>query len=412
MINPGNGMQMRKNNIHTLFSCIKENEPLSKRELQEMTNMSWGVISTISSMLCDNRYVVPVGKQNTSVGRKPCELDINPNYNYIIGIDLNISYLCGVVTDLKGRIVQEWIRYFTYNTYDYVMNLLLSLLDEITKKYENREIVGIGLAMQGLVDIEQGVSIRLPQVRDWKDVPLRNILEERYQYPVLMMHDPYCIMTAEKAFGASSMRIANHAILLRIDNGIGMSMLINGQIYTGSDGKAGEFGHVSINRNGPLCVCGKRGCIEEYASCSGLLRQFTEQVNAGRRTSVAMESTGMNFQTLVAGARNKDALCSEIFSQMGENLGFSLAMVINILAPDLVVLYGGLTEYRDLYYEKLCEHLDCYLYKGISAKVQFSELGKNAAAQGVTLAVSERAIIGFVDELARKSSAENENMYA
>lgn len=183
MINSINGPQMRKSNICVLLSEIKQNDPLSKRDLQDRTGLSWGAISSITAMLCEKGYIVPTGKQRTHVGRKPFQLDINPNDYFIIGVDLNIAGLCGVIVDVKGRVVREWIRYLTRHTYDCVMDTLLGLLDEIVETYAHKHICGIGLAVQGVVDSEAGISERLPQVQNWKNVPIQKIVEERYGYP-------------------------------------------------------------------------------------------------------------------------------------------------------------------------------------------------------------------------------------
>ena len=189
--------------------------------------MSWGAISSITAMLCDKGFIVPMGKQRTNVGRKPFQLDINPNDYFIIGVDLNISGLCGVLADVKGRVVREWMRYLTHNTYDCVMDTLTALLDEMVGAYSHKHICGIGLAVQGIVDSDNGISELLPQVQNWKDVPIQKIVEERYGFPTLILHDPNCIMEAERAFGTTMLRSADNAILLRIDNGIGMSVLVN-----------------------------------------------------------------------------------------------------------------------------------------------------------------------------------------
>lgn len=391
MVSPRNSSQMCRNNIRTLLASIKQSGPISKRDLQKLTGLSWGAVSSLTGLLHEHGYVVYTGKQVTNVGRKPNELDINSDDFYIVGVDLNLSGIYGVVTDMKGRIVRECQRLFPRNDYDCVMEMLLSLLDEILlSTFSHKHILGIGLAVQGFVDAENGVSVYFPYILNWKDVPLRHILEQRYGYPTLLMHDPHCIMVAERAFGNSLMRLARNAVLLRLDNEIGMSLMANGQLYLGASGKSGEIGHIPVATDGLLCACGNRGCLNEYVSGNGLVRRFVEQVNHGRKTRADIDSIG--YKTLGVAGLDGDELCTELFNQMGEQLGLSLSVIFNILEPELVVLYGDLTAYRSLFEDAMKKQLAAHVYTGIQVKVTFSNLGSNAAAQGVALLVSDRTM--------------------
>lgn len=403
MVNPRNSSQIRCNNLRTLLASIKEHGPISKRDLQKLTGLSWGAVSSLTGLLHEHQYVVYSGKQVTNVGRKPSELDINGNDHYIVGIDLNLSGICGVVTDMKGRIIREWLRLLASRDYDCVMETLLSLLDEILyTAFPQKQILGIGLAVQGFVDVEKGVSRYFPHVKNWKDVPLKKLLEERYGFPTLLMHDPNCIMIAERAFGSSLMHVSKNAALVRMDNSIGMSLLFDGQLYLGATGQSGEFGHIPVNRDGPLCTCGSRGCLEEYASGNGLVRRFVEMVNQGRSTSVDPELVnGLGYKAVGDAALAGDQLCLDLFRQMGEYLGLALSTLFNILNPELVVLYGDMTVYRSLFYDVARKHLEEHLYTEIPSKLEFSVLGRNAAAQGVALVVSEKIVeqLEFPSEL-------------
>ena len=394
MVSPRNSSQIRRNNIRTLLASVKQSGPISKRDLQKLTGLSWGAVSSLPGLLHEHGYVVYTGKQVTNVGRKPTELDINANDHYIVGVDLNLSGICGVVTDMKGRIVREWLRLFARSDYDCVIETLLSMMDEILHEaFPHKHILGIGLAVQGFVDVENGVSVYFPHVQHWKDVPLQRMLEQRYGCPTLLMHDPHCIMVAERAFGSSFMRIAQNAVLLRLDNGIGMSLMANGQLYLGASGKSGEFGHIPVEPDGPLCSCGNRGCLDEYVSGNGLVRRFVEQVNQGRKTSADIDSIGSTgYKTLGTAGLNGDELCVDLFRRMGEYLGLSLSILFNMLNPDLVVLYGDLTAYRSLFSDAVEKQLAAHVYTGIPVKLVFSELGRNAAAQGVALIVSGRTV--------------------
>ena len=392
--NPRNSTQIRSSNIRALLNAIKENMPISKRDLQKITGLSWGAVSTLTGLLYDHKYVVSAGKQTTNVGRRPSELAINSDDHFIVGIDLHISGLCGVVTDMKGRIVKEWVRLFAHEDYTCIMETLFSLLDDILlNTFHDKHILGIGLAVQGIVDVENGVSISLPQAANWHTVPLKEILEERYGCLTMIMHDPQCIMFAEKAFGESFLNIAQNAVMLRLDDGIGISLLINGKMHMGSNGRAGEIGHIPVEKDGPVCTCGNKGCLEEFASGRGLVHRFVERVNQGEETDADINSIHKEgYKELAIAAQRGDTLCSDLFEQMGCYLGIALSSVVNILRPELVVLYGELTQYRSLFFDQVEQHLQAHLYADTQVKLLFSSLGRNAAAQGAALMVSDYTI--------------------
>ena len=397
MVQPRNSSQIYQSNIKTLFMAVKENGPISKRELQQKTNLSWGAVSSLIGKLVDSGYVIPTGKQSTFAGRKPETMDINQDDNFVIGIDINLSGICGVATDLKGRIIWENTRLLARNDCESVKGTIFSLLDEIIfREFKDKKIVGIGVAMQGVVDARKGISVQFPQIQGWERVPIKRMIEDRYGIVTHLMHDPDCLMTAERSFGGSYMSLAKNIMLLRIDHGIGMSLVLNGELYLGSEGKACEIEHVPMGEDGPLCICGKRGCLAEFASGSGLVRRFVEQVNQGRKSNVNIDNLNRSgYKELAVTAKKGDALCKELFTQMGGYLGRAICWIVNILNPDVVVLCGDMVRYRELFFDVLQAQLDMHLFDDISCRLVFSKLGSDAAAQGTAIATAEKLIDGL-----------------
>lgn len=391
MPNPINGTQIRRNNIITILKAVKENGPIAKRDLQRLTGLSWGAVSTISSVLTSYGYLNTIGKQVTTFGRKPEELDVSDTNYYILGVDFNISSgICGVVTDMKGRIVREYKKVNVPQNYEGAMQALYGVLDGMVADYADHTILGIGIAQQGFVDAQQGVSLYFPHVKGWSNVPLRELVEKRYNCYAQLMHDPNCVLIAEKHAGESFMSIAENAVLVRIDGGIGLSLMLGSEIYEGNRGQAGEFGHVTMDPDGPVCACGKRGCLGAYASMDGMLCRFREHVQAGETTAVAADCR--DIAVLAEAARRGDGLCRRVFAEMGEKLGLALSNLFNTFCPEIVILYGLATAYQDLFFDALLRSLNTHIYSTISAKVQISSLGTNAPALGAALTVSDRVL--------------------
>ena len=137
MLQPINSAQIRISNMRTLLTVIRDYGPISKRELQQRTGLSWGSVSSLTTLLLHSHHIVATSKQSTAPGRRPEELDINTSENLVIGLDLNVTGLCGIITDMKGRIVQEWMRAFPQLTYDCILNTIFTLLDDILNSYKD-----------------------------------------------------------------------------------------------------------------------------------------------------------------------------------------------------------------------------------------------------------------------------------
>ena len=400
MVAPKNNSQVKQNNIKNLLMTVIKKGPISKRELQDVSNLSWSTVSTLSSQLIEKKLIILSGKRDTDAGRKPDELDINHNDNFFVGIDLNSSGVFGVVIDLKGNIVEVWRKPVEKNDKDIILQIVFSILEEIIEKtYAQKNILGIGFAVQGIVDADNGISVSIPQFINWKNVKLKEMVEKRFGLTTTLMHDPNCIMIAEKTLNDSALKNSPNTVLLRLDNGIGMSIMVNGSLYLGSTGMAGEFGHISVCDDGPLCVCGNRGCLEEYASRLGLVKRFFERTGQGEKTSVDFSNNSkINCDTLAKAAKEKDKLCVELFIQMGKYLGASLSSIFNTYNPDVVILTGNLMEHKALFYDTMVNEIISHVYPNIPVNIKISDLGYHAAAQGAAMVACEK-IINAIDFL-------------
>lgn len=379
MLQPSNSSQVRVSNMRTLLMAIQAEGPISKRDLQQKTGLSWGSVSSLSALLLQLGYIIQTGKQVTTAGRKPEELDINNNDNYVVGIDVNFTGFSGVVTDLKGRVLREWMREFSCTTYDSLLSSLFELLDEILSAYANKTILGIGLAVQGSVDTHNGISAWFPAVTGWNNVPLRDILTERYHLPVSLWHDPNCIMTAEREKGTPLMADAKDVLLIRLDHGIGMSIVSNGELHLGINGEAGELSHIVLDPNGPICdTCGNRGCLGAYAAGGCIAQRFAERTG---------ETDGITYHEIAQRAHQNDQNALAVFHDMGEKMGQALSILYNLFNPELIVLYGEMCQHRELFLVPMQMRLQEHLYRDIPAQLVFSTLGRNAAALGAAFMV-------------------------
>lgn len=339
----------QRSGVQIILQTIKDHGPISKRELQEKTNLSWGHISQVTRRFLEDGYIVVCEKEMTA-GRSRELLDINGEDNFFIGGDLNSRRIRVVVTDMKGRVIEEVRQGWEECEYTAVLDTIFEVLDGITFKYRNRKIFGIGFAVQGIVDVSKGISIYIDKVKNWKDVRLKEILEERYGMETVIAHDPDCLMKCECCFGSLKNSNVTDAVLVHYNYGlgIGMSIMINGQIYIGHLGMAGEIGYTVLNT--------------EKDGNDGLLMQFADK-----------RDTEMDMQQLI------------------RYIGGSIATVNSLFNPKIIVLHMTEPDYREEIVRVVKDYLQNFSYNQ-KVELRLSCLNKNAKALGAALILVDREI--------------------
>ncbi len=364
--------------LQQLMREIIKYGPISKKELQEKTGISWGMVSGLIHQLVEEKFIVSSVRESNDVGRKAEEFDVNPRKHFCIGIDLSYNGLLGVVTDLKGRVVKQVECIFETRTKDAVLEKIYKTIDGFLKTYKREKIWGIGFAVQGIVEIYEGVSVLISAIEGWRDVPLKAILEERYGLPVFTEHDPNCAMLAERAVGCLRNREVKEATLLIFNPkvGAGISVLTRGQITHGVRGRAGEIGWNPVD----ITKDGKWHHFEDYLSKDALLREY--EAHTGR---------AVTYPEFVELLRQEDGDCLRIYKQLGRYFGFSLAIANNYLNPEVIVLNITGEQKQFLFDEISC------LVKSVSfdpeVQIILSESPLEMKAVGAALILSEKAIL-------------------
>ena len=189
-----------------------------------------------------------------------------------------------------------------------------------------------------------------PNLPGWRDVPLRDMVRERYGVDAFLVNDASAAALGEHRFGAG--RGVSHLVLLTLGTGIGGGIIINGEMYGGACGSAGEIGHMVIDVNGPECACGNRGCLEALASGTAVARDAIRRIRQGEKSSL-VEMVGGKIEDITAekvgaAARNGDSLALDVLAQAANYLGVGMANLVNIFNPEMIVLGGGMAKLGDL----------------------------------------------------------------
>ncbi|MCL2158671.1 MAG: ROK family protein [Oscillospiraceae bacterium] len=381
---------MRIHNMSQMFDIIRSGDKLcTKRELQKATRLSWAAVSDATSELMGRGFIVEIdstAKSGAGAGRPSKLYDIASDKNLLVGVDINTESLRIAVIDLKCRVVHSKSIMVTDTERDAVLSAVKKLIEEAVNmpNIGKENIAGIGFALMSSVDAKNGVARYSPHFKNWRDVKIKEIFEAEFGLPVLVEHDPNCFALAEQNIGAGK-NISN-IILLRLSLGIGMGMILNGRIYRDTSGNAGEFGHICMDRNGPVCSCGKRGCIEIYASVSGIAARYRESLrNSPDYNGIDDRSVDDDiaiFYKLARAAASGDALAEQYFDKAAEMLGLGFGMLITLMNPDKIVISGMFEEFPPSCLEKIKQIIQDTSWQYSSSEIMTSKLGKTATAIG------------------------------
>jgi len=203
---------------------------------------------------------------------------------------------------------------------------------------------GIGMGISGVVDRQNGLTLMWPKVPHWVDVPVRRILADEFRTPVEIDDSARTMALAERRFGVAAE--ARQFIYVMLGAGTGSALFLNGELYTGAAGFAGEFGHITVEENGPPCSCGNRGCLEALASASALIAQARAALRAGLDgplwRSCGANPDALSIASIAQAARESDRFSAKLLGEAGMHIGIAVVSLVNLLNPELIVFGGGL----------------------------------------------------------------------
>lgn len=256
------------------------------------------------------------------------------------------------------------------------------------------ELAGIGIGAPGLSNPETGVVFTSPNLPGWKDVPLKDIVEEEMGVKTYLINDANAAALGEMWFGAA--RGARNFIYITLSTGIGGGIVIDGQVYSGALGTAGEIGHMTIEADGPRCNCGNTGCWEMLASGTALAREVKKRLKEGAKTTILDYADGsldkVTAEVVHCAAEQGDALARELIARTSYYVGVGLANLINIFNPELIIIGGGLSNMGAMLLEPAYKVAGERAYQVAFASVRFAraELGRNSGAIGVAAFVLQQ----------------------
>ncbi|MER3456667.1 MAG: hypothetical protein C4304_07260 [candidate division GAL15 bacterium] len=247
----------------------------------------------------------------------------------------------------------------------------------------------VGVAVPGPLSVREGLVLEPPNLRGWREVPLRRMLQERLGCPVLLENDANAAAVGEWWRGAG--QGAQHLVYLTVSTGVGGGLVLDGRLYRGATDTAGELGHVVVDPQGPPCSCGRRGHLEGLASGPAIARWAAEQIRAGCRSSLAGKEP-LSARDVAVAAEEGDELAREAFRRAGTYLGLAVAGLVNLLNPEVVVVGGGVAQAGRWLFDPMLEAARSQAFDRPwrAVRVVPAALGDHAGLVGAAYLASER----------------------
>jgi len=380
--------QIRKSQI---LRALKQNGTLSYTEIAQITQFSLPMISNLIQELINEEFVVPVAPGTLKVGRPPNALRLNPEAGYVLGIDIGHTHIKAILLNLlQEPVVEENILTTNLENSKLVLSNLIELKGQVIKKagVRNDKILGTGIAIPGLVNSATGCSYTYLSNEERST---REVLEGALGTGVRIENDVKAMALGEVEFGQA--KNLKDVACINLGWGIGMGLILNGSIYYGKSGFAGEFGHITVVDNGSLCHCGKRGCLETISSGRAIGEIARKRLKNGEESQIRNDIKALedvDEETIVRYARKGDQMCIEVLQHAGDYIGRSIGEIINLFNPELIILGGRGSEAGEfiLHPIRTAALRHSLVELGLDTKIVCSELGDRAGCLGATTLIT------------------------
>jgi glucokinase-like ROK family protein len=332
--------------LHLIHSGVNN----SRLELARQAGLSPASITAIVQRLMMKGLVVESEPARSHLGRRPVPLEIRRDAAYLVGIDLGSFYLRIVITDINGNILHKFqTRTEMQQGRERVLETTFHSIQQAIagSNVPIEAIKGIGIAHSGVIDSDAGMVLSYPrpgQMAEWKNVPLRQIFQDQFKVPCLLEDGVRTTTTAEKCFGLG--RDLNNFLYIDVGMGIGAGIFLDGKLYRGAGGSAGEFGHITVDENGPLCSCGNNGCLETVASCAAIIQAVRTAIEQGIDSKIRDLANGdldqISIELIAQAAADNDSLAFRVLQKAASYIAIGLADLVNLLNPRVMIFGGAL----------------------------------------------------------------------
>jgi len=373
-----------------VMRALRKQGRVSRTEISNITGWSKAKASQEIRGLVDKGYLVEVGEGASQGGRRPRLLRINNQLGYIAGIDIGATSLDIALADVTGAILQRQseptdVHLSPETVLGRCSEMLLNLIQ--TQGAASDQILGIGVGVPGPVDFARGVLVAPPLMPEWENFLIRDFFKKTFISAFVVVDNDVNIMALGEQRAGEGTGV-DHFIFIKIGTGIGAGIISNGKLHRGSDGSAGDIGHICVDKEGPLCACGNKGCLEAMAAGPAIMSKALEAARNGSSAALSQirESKGgvIRPEDVNAACREGDQAALDIIRDSGQMIGDVLASLVNFFNPSHIFIGGGIANFGN---HLLVAIRRAVLHRSLPLatthlSIKFSKMGSNAGVVG------------------------------
>lgn len=374
-------------NTRLILKAIYNNRgETSRAELSRLTQLTPATVSDLVGDLVGSGLIKEVGLGTSTGGKPPILLSFDPDSRQMVCIDLSGDSFLGAIVNLQGEIIIRRKVSAKNCVGQEALDATYALLDDLIQEC-SAPLLGIGVGTPGLVNVQRGI-IRKALNLGWHELPLKTLLEERYHFTVHIANDCHVAALAEYAYGSG--REEDNLLVIKISQGIGCGIILNGAPYYGDGFGAGEIGHVSIMDDGPRCACGNIGCLEAIASTRALIDNVRQQVRQVPDSALSKISPNeIGIPDLISAFQQGDAWITDLINQTGKYLAKSIAYLVGLLNVHHIVIAGDFEGFGQYFLDAIRHELPHHVLPVMAehAELTYSPLGENIVLLGAAALV-------------------------
>ena len=373
----------KENNIKQIIQLLYRLETCSRVSLAKEMHLTQAAMTKRINPLIESGLIEEVSLIDTDSGRKPKQLKLNSGKFSIVAGRINRDYVIASVFTLRGELIHEMSLSFDRDSQpEDVFGKFQDMVSEVMRRTSSR-ILGIGVAVPGPFNMFTNTVTLVSGFAGWNRIDIKGDLEKRFNLPVFLEQDANCGALAE--LWCRKNNRYNNIVYVTADRGVGSGLVVDGRVYHGNVGYAGEFGHMSINFDGPLCECGNRGCLELYCSTNALEKRYMEL--SGSKTLVKVPQI---FSLVKSG----DETARKAYDEILKYLAFGCASIVNVMNPDVIIFADKITGGGEYFLTTMRRYLKQFLMSEIYSDlaIEVSSFAGDPTVLGASVNVLERML--------------------